>query len=281
MVRVLLLSLFLNLALYADSLDDIVLNIMGEKSYQINQNFVNRLFANKTKFVFAEGQDKQVDYYKVIKTLKDNGLLSLSLQKPTEIKIGFKAKTKPIFLTKAVSNVLSAIGYSYFTISKAKYTKGDMFLIFSLVAESGVDPEVVLSEFKKRGIEAIKVVRKSRSDWFYELKVSYSNIVNSTILKHDDRFDLKNISGEYWFSTSSAGMMSILKKDTRIGWSPRIVLYDKDLQILEIVTQNDFAASAEINITDETAFVMVTDLNNPARLKSGITVTFTAFGSGS
>ena len=279
MVRVFFSILFLKLVLCADVLDEVVLNIMGEKSYRLNQNFVNRLFADKTKFILAQHKKDEIDYYRVIKTLKDNGLLSLTLQKPTEIKVGFKAKTKPIFLTKAVNNTLSAIGYSYFTISKAKYTDGDMFLIFSLVAENGIDPEVVLSEFKKRGIEAIRVVRKNQSDWLYELEVSRSDIVNSIVLKHDDRLDLKNVSGEYWFRTSGAGLMSILKKGTRIGWSPRIVLYDKDLQILEIMTQNDFAVSAEISITNETAFVMVTDLNNPARLKSGITVVFTSFGA--
>lgn len=277
MVRFLCCLFLGTLLLCADQIDEIVINIMGEKSYQINKNFVNRLFADKTEFYFDPTQQK-IDYYKITKVLKDNGLLYLGFKDPVEINLGFKAKTKPIFLMKTINSVLSSIGYSYFAVSKAKYTQsGDIFLIFSFVTEHGASPEVVLLELKKRGILASKVVRKNQTDWLYELQIDQPSILNAISLKDEDRLELKNISGEYWFGVQGAGVISILKKNSKIGWSPRIVLYDHNLQILEILTQKEFAVSAEVNVTENTAFVMVTDLNNPSRLKSGITVTFSSF----
>lgn len=271
-----LLALLLPFFLFANALEEVLINMMGEKFYQINYNFVDRLFLKKP-YLFQKSEGN-IDYYKVIKVLKENGLLHLSFYKPTEIKIGFKARTKPILLTKAINNVLSTIGYSYFTISKAKYTNGNMFLTFFLVAENSIDPAVILGEFKKRGIEALRVVRKNQTDWLYELDMTYSKVIDSMPLQDNDHLEVKSISGEYWFATKKSGMISILKKNPKIGWSPRIVLFDKDLQILEIITQNDFTASVEVNITEKTAYLMVTDLNSPARLKNGIVVTFEAFG---
>ncbi|WP_027326806.1 hypothetical protein [Helicobacter pametensis] len=277
-MRIFLGFLFSVLCLWADAIDDVIINIMGEDSYQVNRNFVQRLFSDKSKFYLDEKRQK-IDYYRITKVLKDNGLLYLGFQEPMEVSLGFKAKTKPIFLMRTINSALSSIGYSYFTVTKAKYTQENVFLTFSLMTEHGVTPEVLLSELKKRGIEALRVVRKNQTDWLYELEIVRPSIASAIVIKNGDRLEPKNISGEYWFSVQETGVLSILKKNSRIGWSPRIVLYDRNLQILEILTQKEFAVSAEVNVTDQTAFVMVTDLNNPSRLKSGITVTFSNFSS--
>lgn len=274
MVRVLIVFYLFFCVIRADVIDDIVENLIGKESYITNQNFIKRIFAKKESF-YLKGE--QPNYFKIAQVLKENGLMYLGFQEPIEVFIGFRAKTKPIFLTRAINNILSSVGYSYFTISRAKYSGGDIDLIFSLVAEHSVDPVIILAELKKRGIFAKRVVRKNRANWFYELEIINSSIVNAVALKNNERLELKNISGEYWLSVKGAGILSIIKKNTKIGWSPRIVFYDRDLQVLEILTQKDFAASTDVNVTDKTSFIMVTDLNNPSRLKSGITVIFNSF----
>lgn len=264
---------FLSLALlsWADPLDDAVENLLGSEAYQLNQNFIHRLFKKKEGFY---QDDQTLNYYAITKVLKDNGLLILNLAQPTDFSLGFKSKTKPIFLIRTINSVLSSIGYSYFTISRAKYYKDEIYLVFSLATERIVDPVIVLDELKKRGFIVDGVVREQSERWFYEVRLDQPIMTNATRLSSGDRLELKNISGEYWFELSNTGSLSIVKRNSKIGWSPRIVLYDKDLQILEIITQNDFAVSADVNIPPQTAFVMVTDLNNPSRLKNGITVTF-------
>lgn len=272
------IALWLSLCLFqasarADMIDEIVENLIGKDSYQTNQNFIKRIFAKKDNF-YESGHP---NYFKITQVLKENGLMYLGFQEPLEVSISFKAKTRPIFLTRAINNILSSVGYSYFTISKARYIDGEVHLTFSLVTEHSVDPVIILAELKKRGITARKLIRKNRANWSYELEVINSSIINAVALKNNERLELKNIAGEYWLSVSKPGILSIMKKNTKIGWSPRIVFYDKDLQILEILTQKDFTASTNVNITGKTSFVMVTDLNNPARLKSGITVMFSSF----
>lgn len=274
MVKILLAFCLFICPFKADVIDEIVENLIGKESYITNQNFIKRIFTKKENFYI---KDDYPNYFKITQVLKENGLMYLGFQEPIEVSISFKAKTRPIFLTRAINNILSSVGYSYFTISRAKYSGGDVYLTFSLVAEHSVDPVIVLAELKKRGILAKKVVRKNRANWFYELEIVNSSIVNAVFLKNNERFELKNISGEYWLSVDRAGILSIMKKNTKVGWSPRIVFYDKNLQVLEILTQRDFAVSTDVNVTDKTSFIMITDLNNPARLKSGIAVTFASF----
>lgn len=274
MVKKLCCIVLLALFAWGDEVDESIKNFIGKESFYTNQNFINRLFKDKQKFYTSE---HTLDHYAILKTLKDNGLLELVFKQPSEVRISFRAKTKPIFLTRTINNTLSSLGYSYFTVSKAQYAQNQSELTFLLVTEHIVDPVVMLNELKKRGIGASNVYRVNEFDWMYELEVQDWVIMNAVKLEKAGRLELKNISGEYWFETKQAGSLKITKKSTKIGWFPRIVLFDRNLQIIEIITQESMAKSTEINITDKTAFVMVTDLNNPARLKYGITVQFMPF----
>lgn len=274
MVKRLFCILLVSIGLWGDGVDESIENFIGKESFYTNQNFINRLFKDKQKFYTPE---HDLDYYAILKTLKDNGLLELVFKQPSEVRITFNAKTSPIFLTRLINNTLSSLGYSYFTVSKARYIQKASKMTFLLVTEHIVDPVVMLNELKKRGLIATKIFRANSFDWEYELEVQDLVMMGATRLDKAVRLELKNISGEYWFSTKVAGKLQISKKNNRIDWYPRIVLFDKNLQILEIITQESVAKSAEINITDQTAFVMVTDLNNPTRLKYGINVLFTPF----
>lgn len=273
MVRIVAFLLFCLMGLFANALEESIQNFIGKEAFYTNQNFIKRLFKDEKKFDNQNG----VDYFLILKTLKDNGLLELVFSEPSELQITIKAKSKPIFLTRMINSTLSSIGYSYFTISKAKYDEGEVELTFSLVTEHILDPVIFLNELKKRGIMPIKVHRENLLHWEYELEIQKWVVLNSIALEKQARFEVKKISGEYWFDVKKAGVLNIKKKNPRIGWFPRIVLYDKNLKILEIITQNSFANESEIALNDNTAFVMVTDLNNPARLKYGLSVEFTPY----
>lgn len=276
MVKKILILAFLSIACRGvdEELCKEIQNLIGDNSYFTNQNFINRLFKNPKEFYLDNGD---MDYYSVLKVLRDNGLFNLTFKKPSELKIHFNANANPIFLTKTINDVFSSIGYSYFAITYARYVQHKTCLTFSLVTEHIVDPVLMIAELKKRGLFTLKVNRSGEYEWNYELDPRDQVIRDSTPLFQKQRLELKNISGEYWFSTKCAGVLQISKKNNRIGWFPRIVLFDKNLQILEIITQESFAKNVEVNITDKTAFVMVTDLNSPARLKHGITIQFTPF----
>ncbi|WP_305862777.1 hypothetical protein [Helicobacter cholecystus] len=259
--------------LFGNNLEDCIENFIGKQAYYTNQNFIKKLFKDEKKFI----NEGQIDYFLILKTLKDNGLLELMFSEPSELQITIKAKSKPIFLTRIINSTLSSIGYSYFTISKAKYEQGEVELTFSLVTEHILDPVIFLNELRKRGMISLSVKRDNLLHWEYNLEIQKWITLGSTPLLKQARFDIKKISGEYWFDVQAPGVLYIKKKNTRIGWFPRIVLYDKNLQILEIITQNSFAVESEIALNEKTAFVMVTDLNNPARLKYGLSVVFTPY----
>lgn len=273
MVRKILFFLVFVGGLFGGEVEECIQNFIGEQAYYTNQNFIKRLFKDEKKFI----NEGKIDYFLILKTLKDNGLLELIFSEPSELQITIRAKSKPIFLTRVINSTLSSIGYSYFTISKAKYEQGEVELTFSLVTEHILDPVIFLNELKKRGIIPIGVKRDNLLHWEYDLDIQKWVVLSSIPLSKQARFDVKKISGEYWFDVQTPGTLYIKKKNPRIGWFPRIVLYDKNLQILEIITQNSFAIESEIVLNEKTAFVMVTDLNNPARLKYGLSVIFTPY----
>ncbi len=108
----------ISLAVYAwaDAFDDKIRNLMGEQNYQLNANFINRIFANKNMY-YTGGR---LDIAKIVYALKNNGLLSSRFGQPSEVKLNFSARTSPILLTKIGNNILTTMGYSYFVISKAE-----------------------------------------------------------------------------------------------------------------------------------------------------------------
>lgn len=273
MVRIILLIISMLGILHCNTLEECIQNFIGKQTFYTNQNFIKRLFKDEKKFITENG----VEYFSILKALKDNGLLELTFSEPSELQITIQAKSKPIFLIRAINGVLSSIGYSYFTISKAKYNEGEVELTFSLVTEHILDPVIFINELKKRGIVPIKVQRENLLHWNYELEIQKWIVLDSVVLNKQERFDIKKISGEYWFDIQAPGILHIKKKNTRIGWFPRIVLYDKNLKILEIITQNSFAIESEITLSENVAFVMVTDLKNPSRLKYGLSIEFNPY----
>lgn len=207
MVRGFVFALLLVGGLWGSSLEDSIQNFIGKQAFYTNQNFIKRLFKDEKKFLTNNG----LDYFLILKTLKDNGLLELVFSEPSELQITIKAKSKPIFLTRIINSTLSSIGYSYFTISKAKYDEGEVELTFSLVTEHILDPVVFLNELKKRGLSPLRVQRENLLHWEYDLEIQKWVVLNSIALSKPERFEVKKISGEYWFDVKTPGVLHIKK----------------------------------------------------------------------
>ncbi len=259
----------ISLAVYAwaDACDDKIRNLMGEQNYQLNANFINRIFANKNMY-YTGGR---LDIAKIVYALKNNGLLSSRFGQPSEVKLNFSARTSPILLTKIGNNILTTMGYSYFVISKAELSNGLSSIEFSFNTEHSPDMGIIIDELGKRGFICLDINRVNAQFWEYMLEVNEPRLPNTKFLAKSATLNLREASGEYWLDVNTGGDLYIQAIDFP-KWNPRVVLYDKNLGIVDMVSNVGSNASLKVKIPQGVKFVMITDYDSSESLKGGISV---------
>lgn len=258
---------------YGDFLSDKIKNFIGEDTYRVNRNFIEKIFVNRQDF-FQEGI---VDNKKVLETLKNNGLLSLKFDSPKEVNIIFSSQTSPIFLLRTVNSVLASMGYSYFEVKKADYDDGFASIIFGFTSEYMIDPLIVLEEMNKRGYIFNNVRKINDQAWEYDVTLFDSRLLNARNIDLGDSLEFKEVSGEYWLQISDvSGNINIVANSAE--WKPKIVFFDKDLHIVDILKKQTSINNITFNILKDVRFILISDLRNPTILKSGIRIEFSEFG---
>ena len=273
------ISLTLALALaqvcYGDFLDDRIQNFIGEDMYKVNRNFIDKIFQDRQLFF----QDGVLDNKKILETLKSNGLLNLKFDSPKEVNIVFSSHTSPIFLLRTVNSVLASMGYSYFEVKKAEYDGGIASIVFGFASEYMIDPLIILEEMNKRGYIFNNVKKINQQAWEYDVTLFDSRLSNAKNIELGDSIDLKEVSGEYWLQISDVwGNMSIIANN--VDWKPKIVFFDKNLQIIDILKKHTNITNITFNVLKDVRFILVSDSKNPTALKSGIRVEFNDFKEG-
>lgn len=269
MVKHIALLSFMLVCVWADILDDKVRNLMGEQSYQVNANFIHRIFANKAMY-YTNGR---LDMAKMVYALKNNGLLTSRFGQPSEVRLSFSARTSPVLLTKIASNILTTMGYSYFVISKAELSQGLSSIEFSFNTEHSPDMGIIIDELSKRGFVCLDIQRVTSQRWAYTLEVNEPRLPNARFLSKNATLNLREVSGEYWLSLSGSGDLYIQAIDFN-KWNPRVVLYDKSLSIVDMVNNVGGRDSLKVHVPQGVKFVMITDYDNQESLKGGIATSF-------
>ena len=260
---------------YGDFLDDRIQNFIGEDVYKINRNFIDKIFQDKQLFF----QDGVLDNKKILETLKSNGLLNLKFDSPKEVNIIFSSHTSPIFLLRTVNSVLASMGYSYFEVKKAEYDGGIASIMFGFASEYMIDPLIILEEMNKRGYIFNDVKKINQQAWEYDVTLFDPRLSNAKNIEPGDTLDLKEVSGEYWLQISDVwGNMSITANN--VDWRPKIVFFDKNLQIIDILQKQTNIASITFNVLKDVRFILISDSKNPTALKGGIKVEFSDFKEG-
>ncbi|MCI6217648.1 MAG: hypothetical protein MR629_03790 [Helicobacter sp.] len=266
-MRFLMLASALFCFCFGDALDSKLKNLIGERNYKINANFINKIFQDRNLFY----TDGKLSMPQIFQTLRNNGLLNLRFQNPQEVSLIFSARTSPILLNRTINDILSSMGYSYFNVQKADYNDGISSIDFHFVTEHAPDPWVILSELEKRGLLSIDVTRHSLQKWEYLLELSSLQIPNSRTISLNEALSLRDISGQYWLNLQEQGKLKISNTQK---WYPRVVFFDRNLAIVNSFLSKDSKTSITLKIPQGVSFIMITDFNNTANLKNGISIEF-------
>ena len=253
---------------FADIVDDKVQEIIGTQSYSQNKGFIDRIFQNKARFISSGAE--RVNIALLLKELKDNGLLQLKFPSPLELRARFIAETSPILLNYTLNNVLSSIGYSFFMTSKSAKAKNTSMVEFALITEHSLDPMILIGELQRRGFRLNDVKKISINEWEYYISATNPQLFNAKPISVGNALTMREVSGQYWLNTISKGTLNI---SVNGKWIPRVVCYDRNLEIINLVISKTPQSRLTLKIDNKTAFVMITDAQNPTTIKQ-LDITF-------
>lgn len=245
----------------ADVLDDKIQELIGTATYSQNKNFIDTIFANKARFYLENGG---LNIGAIVYELKNNGLLMLKFPKPMELLVSFESKTSPIALSYTLNGLLSSMGYSYFMVSQASRVQGVSSVAFSLVTEHALDPIILYRELQKRGFFLQDIARKDINQWSYTIQAQNLQIFNAKTLNPNNTLSLREVSGQYWLNIPQSGVLQITANPK---WTPRIICYDKNLQITQAIIETNQKPSFSLRLDSTSVFVMITDAQNPDSIK--------------
>lgn len=247
--------------IYADVIDTKIQELIGTTTYTQNKNFIDTIFANKAKF-YLENNTPNIGA--IIYELKNNGLLMLKFPQPMELQISFESKSSLIALGYTLNSLLSSMGYSYFMVSQASRVQGKSLLSYSLITEHALDPIILYRELQKRGFFLQDIARKDINQWSYTVQAQNLQIFNAKTLTPNNTLALREVSGQYWLNTPQSGILQITASPK---WTPRIICYDKNLEITQAIIEGSQKSSMSLRLDSASAFVMITDAENPDLIK--------------
>ncbi|MFA5233682.1 MAG: hypothetical protein WC390_04705 [Sulfurimonas sp.] len=272
MVKVLLLSLFFASFLNAqDLVIEKIRTLINPNTFAKDRAYIDVIFSPREDFYTKEGR---VDAIKVIKTLKDNGILNLFFKKPRDIDISFKTKGEPLFFIKIMGDSLQNIGY-YRYVTKESSFEGDEFVWkINLTSEYAADPIILSGELQKNNCKIVDVIRENETDWTYVIDMKKAKLDVSE-LEGGVEFRLKRSLYAYWLDVSKVSTVEI-QSSARNDWYPYIAFYDKSLKLLRVMKIDTKKSNIFLDMKEDTHYIKISDIYTLKNIKDDLVLKPTA-----
>ncbi len=268
MVRfILVLFIFINF-LSADLLEDRIKSLVGDENYQKHYKLIKKIFENKDEYYLTQNK---IDMIKVVKRLKENGLLKLFFVSPKKNIITFKTNGNPLFFMKIVEDSLRNMGYYLFFTDEINYDESAFNWTISFVSEYTLDPELFSKSLQKNGCDILEINRSDESTWEYFINIDNAYInAKKLVLKKNLR--LKKPLSDYWLNVSEGSKISIASYGGN-RWYPKIAIYDKNLHILKIYKKDEKTDWLVLHLPAGAYYIKISDSYTLNNLKYGLRVT--------
>jgi len=260
--------IFCSVLLNGATFNEKIANIIGYDTFNENLSLINYIFQDKSAYY----QNQSLNYPAVMQRLKDNGLLTVSLNAPENITISFKISNAPIKSMKIISDSLKRLGYyHYFTKSLVYNEDRSATWIINLKTEAAIDPLMLSIELAQSNCKFIDIKKEGYTKWSYVIDTSNSTLAKSQKLIAGEKVDLRKPLKPYFINFEEASDLIVLSKPGN-QWFPNIVFYDKDLNILEIVKDDKKSRSIKLAIPEDTKYVKIDDIYTLENIKRGLSV---------
>ncbi len=241
-------------SLFAFNTSDIIKNIIGEQKYTTYKGLLKETI-----------NDQNASLKEIITALKENGLIDLFFKKPKLTHPTFIfINNNPVFNTKTLYETLQNLGYYYFYPSKI-IKKENYSITLEINSNHHIDPLNFLNEIEHYGCKVIEINKKE--DFTY--KIDCENEIVKAIKLSQKTKSLVNAKGEYWIETGGF-KKAYIKTSKYDFWYPYIVFYDKNLNILNIITSEFIQRQITLNIPENCKYIKIRDNYTKENFKRGI-----------
>ncbi len=231
-------------------------NIIGEEKYATYKELIQSTF-----------KDQNFTLEEIITILEENGLIDLFFQSPQTITPTFIFKNNnPIFNTHTLYKTLDRLGYYYFYPKKVS-TYGGYSITIEMKSTHYIDPLNFMKRLKDFGCKVIDI--KKDDNFIYTIDCQNEKI-NATPLTPTIQA-LSNPKGNYWINPN--GFKKIKIKSSRFDYfHPYIVFFDKNLNVISTIEDNDVKKSITISIPSLCKYIKISDNFTKENIKRGIFV---------
>ncbi len=267
MVRALFLISLAASLLFAGALETQIEQMTGSTSYQRNRNLIRILFQNPTPYLTPYG----VDIHKVAAKLKANNLLKLRLRHTMPLFLTFATSDdRPLLFMKLVRNVLGDLGYSdLFTLHAVHDGEGFRWSV-RIESDALLDPELLAQELQRRGAHLTSIRRDDLTRWRYEIDTARARLITQKI-RYNAKNSFRKPLSPYWFDVSGARAV-VINSHRGNSWHPYIVFYDRDLRMLDNLSQEKTGYNIKLNVPDRAAYIKIGDIYTLENLRRGISI---------
>lgn len=272
MVKALLLSIFLASFLNAqDLVIEKIRTLINPKTFAKDRAYIDVIFSPRKDFYTKDGR---VDAIKVIKTLKDNGILNLFFKNPRDIDISFKTNGEPLFFIKIMGDSLQNIGYYRYVTKESNFNSDEFVWKINLTSEYAADPIILSQELQKSNCEIVDVIRENETDWTYVIDMQNAKL-NVSELEGGVEFRLKRSLYAYWLDVSKVQTVQILSS-ARNDWYPYIAFYDKSLKLLRVMKIDTKKSNIFLDMKEDTHYIKISDIYTLKNIKDDLVLKPTA-----
>ncbi len=270
MVKIFLLSLLLFSVLYSDEprenelVTQKIQTFIEPHVYEENKAYIDIVFSPKADYLKGD----RVDSVKVIQTLKENGLLDLFFQKPSELILNFKTSGPPLFFVKIMGDTLRNIGYYRYVTKESNLSSAEFTWTISLTSEYATDPLILQRELQKSGCNIVDIERNSATNWTYTVDMRNGGL-NLQRLEDGAEVKLKRSLYAHWLDVSKIKRLKIYSS-RRNDWYPYIAYYDSSLHLLKVIKQDSKKRRVLLNIPRGTKYIKISDLYTLKNIKEGL-----------
>lgn len=272
MVKIFLLfTLLVSFSCAEDLLIKKIQNLINPATFTKDRAYIDTIFSQKKDFYADDGR---VDTIKVIKTLKDNGILNLFFKKPRDINISFKTQGAPLFFIKIMGDSLQNIGYYKYVTNESKFNGSEFVWKINLTSEYAADPIILSQELKKNNCRVVDVIRDGETDWTYVVDIKNAKLdVNE--LEDGVEFKLKRSLYAYWLDVSNIDKIEV-SSSARNDWYPYIAYYDKSLKLLKVMKIDAKKTNITLEMKEDTRYIKISDIYTLKNIKDDLVLKPTA-----
>jgi len=243
-------------------------NIVGDRDYSIHNHLINNFFKNESKYIV----NGKINYLKVFKVLKQNGLMDLKLKKPQMIEICFITKQNSFKAYKILRHTMQVLGYRY-VITKSITTdkKNNLEWVVSIKTEYMLDSYMLILELLKNSCTVIDVTKVKDLNWTYTLDFKRAKLEEARVIPLFERVIINKPLKPIMIKSSDADKLEVISRVLN-RWYPHIIFYDVNLNVLDTIKNNKITKKLKIKIPKKTVYIVIKDIYNLVNIKRGLTI---------